>query len=513
LYVAASVRNTRATAERVRELSRQYGLEVDPKAVVEKLPVGLQQRVEIIKALYRKADVLILDEPTAVLTPQESRELFRVMRELAAEGVSIIFITHKLKEVFEVASRIVVMRGGEVVGTTPTKDATESSLAAMMVGREVLLQVEKAPAKPQQTVLQVENLIATDDRGAKALKGISFEVRAGEVLGVAGVQGNGQTELVEVLTGLRRLDSGSIQLLGNQMSQTTPRGVKNMRVSHVPEDRQRFGMVKTFNIAENLVLNDYYQSPYAEAPTAPQTVPLTITYGLIFGVIFAGLGTLWLGVWENTLWQRVLDFLAVPERYSTVPSDRALTGTPAFYLNDALMVALLSLLGTTLVFAIIAHLGASLGMSFVRRFMTTRMNGGGGLVLNQMAAVAHADELIREFDIRTPSALIEGGALSGGNQQKMVVAREFSRQPSLLIAAQPTRGIDVGSIEFIHKQIIAQRDEGAAVLLVSAELDEVMSLSDRIAVMYQGEILDIVPAETATREQLGLLMAGIHKKN
>ncbi len=695
LYVALSVRDTQKAANHVRELSRQYGLEVDPTAIIEKLPVGLQQRVEIIKALYREADVLILDEPTAVLTPQEGKELFRIMRELAAEGVSIIFITHKLKEVFEVANRIVVMRGGEVVGTTTTQDATEASLAAMMVGREVLLRVDKDEAQPAEPILEVEGLYALDNRGAPALKGVSFDVRAGEVLGIAGVQGNGQTELVEVLTGLRKLDEGAVRLMGQplksehpalanyfqrmmavlidilfvgaiaiivsyfisylgedseafklssqntlisflaidaayhlwmwswrgqtlgkmmqgirievndvitiqiptgegsiginpllliryllqtpvryiatfavfdriywligsethpetaailgffgmliipvvisllldnvretektttiydslfqmrvvQSVEITPRRIKDAQVSHVPEDRLRFGLVKPFTVADNLILNDYYESPYAEAPDAPQLFPLTAIYGTVFGLVFFALGTAWVSMWNSFIWSSVLDYFHVPSRYSTVPSDRALTGPLAQYLSDPLMVSLLSLIIVTLVLSIVAHLIASLVMRFSRAgLLNLGWQPKKGLVLNSSSTLDHANALIDEFDIRTPSALTTGGSLSGGNQQKVVVAREFSRKPRLLIASQPTRGIDVGSIEFIHKQIIAQRDEGAAVLLVSAELDEIMSLADRIAVMYRGEVIDEVDAATATREQLGLLMAGI----
>jgi ABC-type uncharacterized transport system ATPase subunit len=366
----------RASRE-VLELSREYGLEVPPDATIEELPVGIQQRVEIVKALYRKADILILDEPTAVLTPQESQELFRIMRDLAARGVSIIFITHKLKEVFAVATRIVVMRDGRVVG------------------REVLLRVEKGPASPGEVVLTVTGLSALDDRGHQALNGVSFQVRAGEVLGVAGVQGNGQTELVEVLTGLRRPIVGHIRIDGYDLDGANPRRVTKAGTGHIPEDRRRYGMVMAFTVSENLVLNDYFQHPFSD------------------GVIF---------------------------RHDKVDS--------------------------------------------------------------------YAERLVKEFDIRTPSVETRASALSGGNQQKMVVAREFGRDIKLLIASQPTRGLDVGSIEFIHKRIIEERDQGVAVLLVSAELDEIMSLSDRIAVMYKGEIVATLDAAVATRDQLGLLMAG-----
>ncbi len=512
-YDAFSVRNSQTAGERVRELSRQYGLEVEPNAVVEKLPVGAQQRVEIIKALYRKADILILDEPTAVLTPQEGRELFKIMRELASQGVSIIFITHKLKEVFEVASHIVVMRGGKVVGTTTPSEATESSLAAMMVGREVLLRVDKTEAKPRDVVLQAADLQAMDDRGAVALNGVGFEVREGEVLGIAGVQGNGQTELVEVITGLRPLLKGTVELLGQKLHSITPRHVKNMQTAHVPEDRLKYGMVKPFTVAENLVLNDYYEAPYSEPPTVAQVPFLGAFYATIFGAVFAVLGFAWLYVWEDSLWNSLLNRYDVPSAFRTVPSDRAMNAVEQGYLNTPLVIALLSLLITTFVFSLVAHLVASTVMGLLRRFAVQRqmVHQKNGLLLNLSGTSEHAEKLIEQFDIRTPSPFVEGGSLSGGNQQKLVVAREFSRKPRLLIAAQPTRGIDVGSIEFIHKQIIAQRDEGAAVLLVSAELDEIMSLSDRIAVMYKGQIIETLEAKAATREQLGLLMAGIKR--
>jgi ABC-type uncharacterized transport system ATPase subunit len=381
---------------RVAELSERYGLAVDPTAIIEEIPVGVQQRVEIIKALYREADILILDEPTAVLTPQEIEDLFRIMRDLAAQGNSIIFITHKLKEVLAVAHRIVVMRDGRVVGDATPAESTQASLASMMVGRDVILVVDKEEAQPKEVVLRVEDLHAFDDRGHPALNGTSFEVQAGEVLGIAGVQGNGQTELVEVLTGLRLPTGGQVTINGQVVTGASPRTITEQKVSHIPENRHRYGMVGTISVADNLVLNTYYQHPFAH-----------------------------------------------------------------------------------------------------------------GIVLDESAIKHRAGELVEEFDVRTPSVETPGGSLSGGNQQKMVVAREFGRPIKLLIAAQPTRGIDVGSIEFIHSQIIDRRDAGVAVLLVSAELDEILALSDRIAVMYHGEILATVPAEGATREQLGLLMAGV----
>lgn len=388
--------DARKAHQKVAALSEEYGLAVDPLAVIEDLPVGVQQRVEIIKALYREADILILDEPTSVLTPQEIEDLFRVMRDFVAQGKSIIFITHKLKEVLAVAHRIVVMRHGRVVGEALPAEATQASLASMMVGRSVMLVVEKEEARPQETVLRVEGLRAMDDRKHQALNGASFEVRAAEVLGIAGVQGNGQTELVEVITGLRPATGGRVTINGEDVTNASPRRVMEQGVAHIPEDRHRYGMVKNMSVAYNLVLTDYYKAPYSH-----------------------------------------------------------------------------------------------------------------GIVVDERAIQQQADELVEEFDVRTPSVQLSGGSLSGGNQQKMVVAREFGRPIKLLIAAQPTRGIDVGSIEFIHGRIVEQRDAGVGVLLVSAELDEILALSDRIAVMYHGEIIDTLSAEEATREQLGLLMAGV----
>ena len=382
---------------RVAELSERYGLAVDPDALIEEIPVGVQQRVEILKALYRNAKILILDEPTAVLTPQEIEDLFRVMRGLVVQGHSIIFITHKLKEVLAVAHRIVVMRDGRVVGGALPAESTQASLASMMVGREVILKVVKELAHPGDVVLKVENLKAMDDRGSMAVNGVSFQVRKGEIVGVAGVQGNGQTELVEALTGLRKIKEGEITLAGQDLSKARPRHFTEGGESHIPEDRHRYGMVAPYSVSENLVLNRYYKLPFARG------------------------------------WVR--DYRAIDE---------------------------------------------------------------------------NARRMVEVFDVRTPSILTPGGTLSGGNQQKMVVARELGREPALLLAAQPTRGVDVGSIEFIHNRIVEQRDNGVAVLLVSAELDEVMALSDRILVMYKGEIIGEVDAATATREQLGLLMAGVH---
>jgi simple sugar transport system ATP-binding protein len=392
---AAGMLDIGRAAQQVTDLSQQYGLSVDPYAIVQELPVGTQQRVEIIKALYRKADILILDEPTAVLTPQEANELFRIMRELTAQNISIIFITHKLKEVLEVASRIAVMRRGKMVGSVLPKDATEASLAEMMVGRNVILEVEKSPAHPTNVVLKVENLSVKDDRKVTVVNNVSLEVCAGEVLGIAGVQGNGQRELVEALSGMRPVSAGRFTIDGQDATHLSPRHITELQVAHIPEDREKHGLVMPHPIEDNLILNTYFKAPYAH-----------------------------------------------------------------------------------------------------------------GAVVNRAAIREHAVSLVDEFDVRTPSVTIPASTLSGGNKQKVIVAREFARPVKLLIAAQPTRGIDVGSIEFIHSQIIRQRDQGVAVLLISAELDEILSLSDRVAVMFEGRIMTTLPIEEATRERVGLLMAG-----
>jgi simple sugar transport system ATP-binding protein len=388
--------NRAEAANKIRQISEQYGLEVEPEAYVKDLPVGVQQRVEIIKLLYREADILILDEPTAVLTPQEADELFKIMHSLTERGKSIIFITHKLREVLDAADRITVIRRGKVIGSTLPEEADQYKLAEMMVGRAVQLEVDRTPAKPGELILKVEDLVVLDKRNQVAVDDVSFEVYAGEVLGIAGVQGNGQTELVEALTGLLAPQSGKVTLLDQDITHASPRRITEAGSAHVPEDRQRDGLVLAFPIADNLILNTYYQPPFTS-----------------------------------------------------------------------------------------------------------------GVVLNQTKILDHAQELIEDFDIRTPSALTSAGSLSGGNQQKVIVAREFFRPIKLLVASQPTRGLDVGSVEYIHGRIIKKRDEGCAVLLVSSELDEIMGLSDRIAVMYRGKIVDILPADEATKEGVGLLMAGI----
>ena len=382
-------------SKKILELSEQFGLPVNPNDLVRDIPVGIQQKVEIIKLLYRHAEILIFDEPTAVLTPQEADELFSIMRSLARQGKSIIFITHKLREVLEVADRIMVIRLGAVVGESTPEEADRSSLAAMMVGREVSLVVEKDIKTPGEVVIKIQDLVVTDKFKNIVVDHASLEVRSGEVVGIAGVQGNGQTELVEAITGLRKSDGGQITLLGKNITHATPRQITELGSAHVPEDRQADGLVLPFPVAENLVLCTYYKEPFSK-----------------------------------------------------------------------------------------------------------------GAVLQYQTILKQAEQLIHDFDIRTPGALTPVSNLSGGNQQKVIIARELSRPIQFLMASQPTRGLDVGSIEYIHKRIIKKRDEGCAVLLVSPELDEVMELSDRIAVMYRGKILAIVDSRMVTKEQVGLMMAG-----
>ncbi|PKO03886.1 MAG: heme ABC transporter ATP-binding protein [Chloroflexi bacterium HGW-Chloroflexi-5] len=383
-------------AQKVQEISDKYNLNIDPNAYIKDMPVGLQQRVEIIKLLFREANILIMDEPTAVLTPQEVVELFKIMQTLIDQGKSIIFITHKLGEVLESANKITVIRGGKVVGSTDPKTATMNELANMMVGREVSLEVDKEIQKTGEIVLEVRDLKVLDPRGGVAVDEINFEVRAGEVLGIAGVQGNGQTELVRSLTGLLHAIDGTVLLSGQDITHSNPRQITELGTAHIPEDRQKDGLVLGLPISDNLVLNTYYLKPYSK------------------------------GIW-----------------------------------------------------------------------------------LDQKVIIETGKNLVKSFDIRTPSVFTPASSLSGGNQQKIIVAREFSRPIKLLIASQPTRGLDVGSIEYIHNRLLAKRDEGCAVLLVSTELDEVMQLSDRIAVLYRGKIISILDAKNASKEQLGLLMAGI----
>ncbi|MFT7602046.1 MAG: ABC-type uncharacterized transport system ATPase subunit [Acidimicrobiales bacterium] len=381
--------------KRVLELAIRFGLEVEIDANIEDLPVGSQQRVEILKALYRDADVLILDEPTAVLTPRETDHLLGVLKELTAQGVGIVFITHKLREVQTIADDIVVLRGGKVVGSTTPAETSETGLAEMMVGRSVVLRVDKNEATPGEVVLNVSDLVVDDDRGQRAVDGMSLDVRAGEILGIAGVEGNGQRELVEAITGLRRTLGGTVELGGKSITSASPRSVAEEGVGHIPEDREKHGFIGAYSVAENSVLNRYHRKPFS-------------LRGLL---------------------QR----------------DR---------INE------------------------------------------------------HAAKLVEEFDVRTPGIETPVGSLSGGNKQKLIVGREFSAGIQLLIAAQPTRGIDIGAIEFIHQRIVDQRDAGVAVLLVSAELDEVLGLADRVAVLYEGKIVAVIDGAEADRERVGLLMAG-----
>ena len=380
--------------ERVRELSERFGLAVRPDAFVERISVGMQQRVEILKALYRGAEILILDEPTAVLTPQESAELFEIINSLKGEGKSIIFITHKLNEVLEIADRITVLRRGKTIDTVPREGATEEGLARLMVGREVILRVDKSPAQPGHPLLVVENLVVDDERGLECVRGISFEVRAGEIVGIAGVDGNGQSELIDAITGLRPARSGKITVNNRDVTGDSPRECLDAGVGHIPEDRQVRGLVLDFTLAENIALHDYREEPDSK-------------HGWLF-----------------------------PKRLT-----------------------------------------------------------------------ARARNLLKEFDVRGGGPETRAGALSGGNQQKVIVAREVSRDPSVLVAAQPTRGLDVGAIEFVHRRLGEERDEGRGILLVSFELDEILSLSDRILVLYEGNIVAEYGPDVS-EEEIGLAMLG-----
>lgn len=388
--------NKKEAYAEVRALSERYGLEVDPAAIVEDLPVGMQQRVEILKALRKEVDLLILDEPTAVLTPQETDELLGVVRALAKEGVGVILITHKLREVMAAADRVVVLRDGKVVGTTSPKESDEGGLAQLMVGRNVVLRVEKGDAHPGGAALTIKALEVLDDRKHKAVDGINLEVRSGEIVGIAGVEGNGQRELVEAICGMRPREAGEVLVNGQPTMNMDPHAVHLAGVSHVPENREKHGLVATYSIADNLILNQFDQAPFAR-----------------------------------------------------------------------------------------------------------------GWIRNISEIEKNAEAIVKQFDIRTPSIKTVAGSLSGGNKQKVVVARELSQELIVVVAAQPTRGVDVGSIEFIHNQLIAARDRGAAVLLVSAELDEILSLSDRVAVISRGKIVAILNTEEADRAHIGRLMAGL----
>jgi ABC-type uncharacterized transport system ATPase subunit len=380
---------------KVADLSQRYGLAVDPDAPMESLPVGVQQRVEILKALYRDARCLILDEPTAVLTPQEVDDLMAIVRQLAAGGRSVIFISHKLREVREVADTITVLRRGRVVGRTTPAESDENQLATLMVGHDVQLVVDKEPADAGERVLEVADLVVTDERGHRVVDGMSLDVRAGEIVAIAGVQGNGQTELIEAITGLRDPDGGRVTVDGKDLTHAAPREVFEAGVAHVPEDRQRDGLVSSFDVASNLVLNQ----------------------------------------------------------------------------------------------------------------LTSRAFSRRGRI-DAKAVHAHAERLVDDFDVRTPSVDVAVSTLSGGNQQKVIVAREFFHAKRLLVLSQPTRGLDVGSIQYIHQQIVAKRDEGVAVLINSSELDEVLALADRVAIVNDGRVVDILERAEADRQRCGLLMAG-----
>jgi ABC-type uncharacterized transport system ATPase subunit len=381
-------------SRRVQELGRSFGFAIDPDALVENITVGQQQRVEILKALYRRADILVLDEPTAVLTPQEAGELFEILRTLKSEGLSIIFISHKLDEVLELADRVTVLRRGKSVGTLPIAGATEQSLAQLMVGREVLLRVEKTPAVPGEVLLRVDALHVRDERGIEKVRGVSFEVRAGEILAIAGVDGNGQAELIDALTGLLTPEGGRVEVAGREVTTENAFEHFEVGVGHIPQDRQRRGLVLDFSIAENVALHDFRKPPDSR-----------------FGWLY-------------------------PARL-----------------------------------------------------------------------VERARRLIREFDVRGGTPETPAGALSGGNQQKVILAREIDRNPRVLVAAQPTRGLDVGAIEFVHRRLVVERNDGRAILLVSLELEEVLALADRILVIFEGEIAGEFPP-TATAEELGIAMTG-----
>ncbi|OES43560.1 ABC transporter ATP-binding protein [Domibacillus iocasae] len=390
--------NMKQAEQKVRELSEQYGLAVDPTAKIADISVGMQQRVEILKTLYRGAEMLIFDEPTAVLTPQEIKELIQIMRALIKEGKSIILITHKLKEIMEVCERVTVIRKGKGIGTVNVSETNPNHLASLMVGRDVTFTTEKADAVPAQSVLEVRGLSVNDSRGVQAVRNLDLDVRAGEIVGICGVDGNGQTELIEAITGLRKVKGGTVMLNGKNITSFKPRKVTESGVAHIPQDRHKHGLVLDYPIGVNMVLQTYYQNPFSKAG-----------------------------------------------------------------------------------------------------------------IMNYKEVYKKANTLIEEFDVRTPSETTLARALSGGNQQKAIIGREVDRDPDLLIAAQPTRGLDVGAIEFIHRRLIEQRDNGKAVLLLSFELDEIMNVSDRIAVIYEGQIVAVVEPKETTEQELGLLMAGSKK--
>ncbi len=385
----------REAVRRVEDLSRQYGLNVDPNARIEEISVGMQQRVEILKTLYRGADILVFDEPTAVLTPDEIEELLEIMRSLVRQGKSILLITHKLKEIMEIADRVTVIRRGKVIGNVAKAETNPSQLAEMMVGRSVSMAVDKKPITPGKPVLQVERLVVKGRQGAPAVNGISFTVREGEIVGIAGVDGNGQSELIQALTGLRKAESGQVRLMDVDITNATPREISETGMGHIPEDRHKHGLVLDFSLRENMALRTYDKAPFKR-------------YGL-------------------------LDYAAIDK---------------------------------------------------------------------------HAQELVEQFDVRSPDIYTQARALSGGNQQKAIIAREIEKGPELLIAAQPTRGLDVGAIEYIHQRIVEQRNKGKGVLLVSYELDEILSLSDRVLVIFDGQIIGETRPEDTNDRELGLRMAG-----
>ena len=389
------VLDLKKASQDILDLSKKYGLAVDPHAKVEDISVGAQQRVEILKTLYRGADILIFDEPTAVLTPAEIEELMTIMKNLANEGKSIILITHKLDEIRAVSDRVTVIRRGKSIETVEIGGATNQDLAEMMVGRSVSFKTEKGPSEPKEVVLSIENLVVNENRGVPAVKNLSLELRAGEVVGIAGIDGNGQSELIQAITGLRKVESGSIELKGDSIVGLHPRQITELSVGHVPEDRHRDGLILEMMISENIALQTYYKEPHSK-------------------------------------------------------------------------------------------------------------NG----ILNYSNITSYAKKLMEEFDVRAASEFVPAAALSGGNQQKAIIAREIDRDPDLLIVSQPTRGLDVGAIEYIHKRLIEERDNGKAVLVVSFELDEILNVSDRIAVIHDGKIQGIVSPETTNKQELGVLMAG-----
>ena len=385
---------SRATRE-INELSERYGLAVDPSAKVADISVGAQQRVEILKTLYRGADILIFDEPTAVLTPSEIDELMAIMKNLVKEGKSIILITHKLDEIRAVSDRVTVIRRGKSIETVEIAGATNADLAEMMVGRSVSFKTEKQEAQPKEVILSIKDLVVNENRGVPAVKNLSLDVRAGEIVGIAGIDGNGQSELIQAITGLRKIESGSVELKGQSIVGLHPRQITEMSVGHVPEDRHRDGLVLEMMISENIALQTYYKEPLSKKG-----------------------------------------------------------------------------------------------------------------ILNYTNIIGYAKQLMQEFDVRAASEIVPASALSGGNQQKAIIAREVDRNPDLLIVSQPTRGLDVGAIEYIHKRLIQERDNGKAVLVVSFELDEILNVSDRIAVIHDGKIQGIVTPETTNKQELGVLMAG-----